>query len=370
MAQVRRRGKNKYTISIYLGRDEYGKRRYHYETFHGTLTQAKLRAAELEVKLKHHTGPKQAAMSLGKYLEMWLQKIKGTVTERTWETYEWHVRRLIPVVGHLQLYNLTALSLQDALQSLQGLSPRTMRGIYGTLKTALRQAVVWGILGTDITAGLRTPRMPRKQRHVLTSNELAQLLDAAKGYKHYLVIRLLALTGMRLGEVLGLKWGDIDFDKHTITVCRSVDTRRRRLKPEGDETKTISSARTFTLDAETLVLLRQKKQEEKVTPLNKDDTLIFGFGDKPMGEDAIRKTLARALKKAGLPKMRIHDLRHTSGSILLDQGVPLPVVSAWLGHSSTATTAAVYAHAVRNNNNVLNLSGADKKADKTQRSQN
>ncbi|HAG07015.1 MAG TPA: site-specific integrase, partial [Peptococcaceae bacterium] len=128
MAHVRRRGPNTYEIRVYLGRDAGGKKKYLIETFRGTRGQAQRRAAELEVLHRPRvSGPLKAAITLGEYLEKrWLPKAKAAVTERTGETYKWHVRRLLPAVGPLPLYGLTAGDLQDALESLQG-SPVTRR---------------------------------------------------------------------------------------------------------------------------------------------------------------------------------------------------------------------------------------------------
>lgn len=115
MAQIRRRGPNRYLISLYIGRDAEGKRKYHNEYFHGTKTEAQQRSAELHLTLKRKRGPAALAMTVADYLKNWLEKIKGTVEERTLETYTWHVKRLVPVVGHLQFYNLTAYELQEEL---------------------------------------------------------------------------------------------------------------------------------------------------------------------------------------------------------------------------------------------------------------
>lgn len=355
MARLERKGPNKYLIVIYLGRDAKGKRTYHREAFNGTLPQARLRAAELEAQLKKRAGPAKLSMTLGQYLDTWLTRIRGTVSERTWETYSWRVRRLKEALGRLPMHNLTAFALQEALAGLHGKAkPRTLRDMYSTLRTALRQAVAWGLLPSDPTPGLRTPKVPREEKKVLTAQELKKLLEAAKRYKHYLIIRLLALTGMRLGEALGLKWQDVDLEKGTLTVRRAADVRHRKLK----ETKTSSSERTLLLDAETVALLKaHRKAGGKVHSLAvRRNDLVFAAPDgRPVKESAVRKTLNRALAKAGLPHIRIHDLRHTAGSLLLDAGYSLPTVAAFLGHSSPATTAAVYAHAVRKGVNIAGL---------------
>lgn len=198
MAEIRRRGPNRYLIVVYLGRGTDGKRIRKCETFYGTRYQAELRGAELEVRYKRPGGPRGAAMTLEQYLRKWLFQIEGTVSERTLETYAWHVERLIPLIGSLPLYGLGAMQLQESLRDLEG-APATVKNIQGTLKTALRQAVAWDLIPSDPTLGLRCRRVPHKTRRVLQPEELDALLDAARDYKHYPVIRLLAGTGMRLG---------------------------------------------------------------------------------------------------------------------------------------------------------------------------
>jgi integrase len=310
-------------------------------------------------------------MNLGEYLDLWLERTRPpAVSERAWQTYEWHVRKLKAHAGHLPLYGLTAGVLQEALAGLFEELPSSARKIVGTLRTALRQAVAWGYLPSDPTVGLRTPRTPRRARAVLGPEEAARLLEALKGYRHGLVVRMLLLTGMRLGEALALRWSDIDFRKGTVTIRRSADTRNRKFK-ESEEPKTPAARRTLTLDPETLRMLEEHRRaaaKAKVSPLRRDDTPVFGPGHRPLGEDSVRRTLARALKKAGLPRMRVHDLRHSAGSILLDAGVPLAAVAAFLGHASPATTAAIYAHLVRQGRSVAEVLDADKKADKRRKS--
>jgi len=370
MAQIRKRGRG-FTISVYLGEGPDGKKRFYHETFYGTKVQARVRAAELEAELKKDRlfGPKPKGESLGEYLDRWLERVKGTVSERTWETYEWHVRRLKEAIGGLPLAGLTAGQLQDALAALEG-TPLTRKKIIGTLKTALRRAVAWGDIQDDPTKGLLLPRVPRKRYRVLAREDWVKLLEAAKGLKHYPLIRLLAVTGMRLGEALGLKWADVDFERGTVTVRRSVDVRKRRFKPEGDETKTPASERTVRLDRETLDVLAALKREQargRVAFLRQEDALVFGDGTRPMSEVKARLALKRALKRAGLPDIRLHDLRHTVASLLLDAGVSVTTVADLLGHSTPATTVGIYAHAVRGGRSAVDLLRSDKNSDKPER---
>ena len=352
MAEIRKKGDNKYLVVVYMGRNAEGKRIYEREVFNGTESQSKKWAQQWETDLKRRLGPTSMAMTVGEYLTIkWLPGIKNSVSDRTYETYAYHVRRLLPLVGRLPMYNITGIALQDALPKgcFGKVKPRTVKGFYGTLKTAFKQALAWGILSVDPTLGLRTPRTPKTKPKVLTVDELVRLLAAAKRYKYYLVIRLLALTGARLGEILGLHWSDVEFNKGTLTITRAADVRNRK---EKDDTYNEASPRN-KLDAETLALLADMR-DRKVKVISVTG-LIFHHEGRVVREDAIRRTMNYTLKRAGLEHTKLHALRHGAGSILLDEGKSLAAVSEFLGHSSTATTAAVYAHAVRQGESIARL---------------
>lgn len=356
---IRKRGTNTYTITIYIGR-EGGKRQYYYETFYGTLNKARHRAAELEVEIKSRYTQKGHKLTLNDYLDIWLESIKDNVTERTLKNYTWHVSKLKPIFNQLILHDIRPGDILLGIQSLEGISPRTKKDIYSTLRCALRQSVRLGYLKFDPSVGLKAPRVPRREEQILNHEELGHFLKLAKDYKHYPVIRMLAVTGMRLGEALGLKWKDIDVRKCTITIRRAVDCRKRIIK---NETKTASSMRTIKLDQETLnVLQRHKQSRNDVVNI---EGLIFQAEDgRPLREGAVRNCMNRILKKAGLKHIRIHDLRHTAGSILLDEGLSLAAVASFLGHSTPATTASIYAHTIRTGESIAKFIEADNKTDK------
>lgn len=369
MAQIRRRGPNRYTIVVYLGRDpETGKKLCHSETFYGTRPQAKLRAGELELSLKKkHSGSNIAKMTIGEYLDQWLVVTKETYGENTWTKNVWHVQRLKEVIGEIPLHKLSIPEVQHALQGISDVAPRTKRDFFDTLRTAIRQAVIWGFLGSDPLEGLRRPKVPRKEATVLTPKELYQLLEAAKGYRHYLIVRMLAVTGIRLGEVLGLKWVDVDFERNTLKIQRAANCRKRTLNVEP---KNFSSRRTIILDNDTIAELLKHKNRQVEQCIVNPDNLIFPAPDgRPAKESAVRKTVNRALRKAGLPHLKVHGFRHTAGSIKLDAGEGLSNVSAFLGHSSTATTAAIYAHAIRGGMSIANYLKSDNLSDQREQTQ-
>lgn len=352
MAQIRERKPNVFTISVYLGKDNDGKKKFHYETFKGKPRAAQQRANILEANKDSLKGAANQQMNLSRYFDFWLEKIRESVENRTWETYSWHIEKLKPLIGDLKLGETKVLNLQERLV-FEDLSARSIKGVCGTLRTAIRQAVVWELIDKDITLGLKTPKNTHKERRVLKPEELLLLMEAAKGYSHYALIRILAVTGMRLGEVAGLKWRDIDFERSTVTIQRSADTRKRQMK---EEPKTPGSRRRLLLDAETLEALKEHKksmEKTKVTRIRQDDEMVFHQNDRPVNGTMVRRALDRALKRAGLPHMRVHDLRHGAGSLMLDAGFSLPSVSSILGHSTPATTAAIYIHAVKTGTNVI-----------------
>lgn len=357
MAQVRRRGPNRYTISIYLGRDLEGKREYVHETFHGGPKDANKRAIQLEAELQKRIGSTKGPKTMEELMDQWLKHIQKTLYIRTYEKYVWHVERLKPIIGDLVLLKTRSLDLQTRLDNLNGLAQRTLKDLYSTVRSITKQALGWGILSVDISAGLRIPKAPRVDRDVLDKEELQALLEAAKGFKHYPVIYLLGVTGMRISEALGLKWKNVDLNKGTICIKQATDTVKRKVK---DEPKNVTSYRTIILDPDTFQLLKQLKQPG----VSKDQLVFTADQGRPLRYNAVRLTLVRALKKSNLRHIRIHDLRHGVGSILLDEGASVTTAANLLGQQP-ATFVGVYAQKLRTGQSISGFFHKDTTADKS-----
>jgi integrase len=243
-----------------------------------------------------------------------------------------------------------------------GLSPRTVHYTYAVLRSALAQAARGGLVHRNVAALVRPPRAARREAQALTAEEAQLLLDTARGTRYW-ALWVLALTlGLRRGELLGLRWADLDLDRRTVRVTRSVQRIGGRLVVE--EVKSETSRRTLPLPRITLDALREhrtRQHDERaaVGDLWQDHDLVFptslGTSADPRN---LRREFVRLLVRAGVgvdvvtsaggektvPRIRLHDLRHTCASLLLAQGVPARVVMEILGHSGIAITMNIYAH--------------------------
>ncbi|MGI6514865.1 MAG: tyrosine-type recombinase/integrase [Syntrophomonadales bacterium] len=346
---IKKRGENTWWIRIYLGRGSDGTPQYYHETFYAPLkSMAQERERELTKQMKHVAGPKRDIMTLNDWLDRWIEDTADSVSHGTLRGYKAHLRQLKPLLGDLILWELDANKLHERLRGrFDHLKPKTKRNIYATLKTAIKAGIDQKIIPSDALTGFKMPKVPKENRSTLSREEIRLLMNTCDGYKHGLVIRLLCVTGARVSEILGLTWESVDLERGTITIDQSVDIKERRQK---DDIKTANSRRTIELDVSTLQLLRLHHQSSKnttVRPLQRKKSLVFQAQDgRPLRYEAIRKTLRLALKKAGLPLIRVHDIRHSVITLLLDEGTPPILVAALVGQD-VATTVGRYAQKTR-----------------------
>ena len=348
---IKKRGKG-WLIKIYLGRDKDGKQKYYTETFYAPLkSMAQARERELKQKLEN-LGPKQGVKTLGEWLDLWLAEKQFQVDSNSWKTYVTYINKIKPAVSDTKLYELNGHELKRRISTyIEDIAPRTQKNIITTLKTAIRAGIEAKVIPQDALLGFGTVKVSRKDRPVLTREDLLRIAQLSERYRYGLVIRLLAVTGARLGEILGLTWDRIDFERNTITIDRTVDVSSRRLK---DDTKTPNSRRTIILDTETMSKLMEwkKQSHNKVISLKNQELVFKSLEGKPLHYGRIHKTFKTVLKQAGLPDMRIHDIRHSVVTLLLKEGVPPILVAALVGHN-VATTTSTYAQQVKISKSIL-----------------
>ncbi len=350
--QIIPRGKNKYLIRAYLGRDARGKRRYHNHTVQGTKKDAQryltkvLRDQDLGQFVEPSDRP------TGEYLDEWLETAVGPrVTARTVSDYKALINNhLKPALDDRKLSQLTVAEIQRHYNSLleKGLSARTVRYVHSVLHSALNQAVKWELLSRNPAKLIELPRQRAREMLVLSPQQLKAFLGVARTDRWYALWELLVATGLRPGEALGLRWNDLDGDR--IRVQRNL-VRHSDGSWELMDPKTPRARRTVTIPksvAATLQCHRKDQIEERLRAGEgyTDHRLIFAVGNgNPLDwRVVVQRHFNKIIEAAKLPRIRPYDLRHTYATLLLAAGENVKVVSEWLGHASAALTLDVYSH--------------------------
>jgi integrase len=263
------------------------------------------------------------------------------------------VRRYIrPALGNKKLVKLDARHVQALLRSKldEGLSPTTVRYTYAVLRRALKQAKRWRLVEHNVAEDVDPPRQIKQETKVLSSEQVRALLVAARGDRLESLYVLGVTVGLRQGELLGLRWDDVDLKTGKLKIDRQLQRRRDGsglalvpTKTGRGRTVRLGSAATKALKAH-----RQRQAEEKLKAgsLYPDHHLIFvtTIGTPLDAQNVVNRSFKPLLERAGLPPIRFHDLRHTCASLLLSKGINPKIVQECLGHSSITVTMDVYSH--------------------------
>lgn len=357
---LRKRSPGSWTIVIDLGRDINGKRRQKWETVKGTKKEANQRLTELLRQYDTGTYLDPQKMTVAGYLKAWLRDYaEPNVSTKTYIRYESIcVKHLTPALGRLQLQKLQPLHIQEyyneALKSGRvdgkgGLAAQTVKHHHRVLAEAMKKAVNWQLINVNPCDAVDAPKPEKKEMRALDERESATLLDISKGTRLYIPILIALTTGLRRGELIGLKWSDIDLTMKTLSINRTIEqTSKSGIVEKTPKTK--RSRRSIALASLTVSAIKELKQEHsklrlKLGPAFQDNGYLFINEDGTLwGPDAFTKAFRWLLDKTDIGYVRFHDLRHSHASQLLKQGINPKVVSERLGHSSIAITMDTYSH--------------------------
>ena len=317
--------------------------------------------AEVKEKLKIAIQETQALdqtkvgkYTVGEWMEVWFEdyaKIK--VRPSSHQTYKGYIENHIkPNIGDIPLEKLTTLDLQrlyktllargrvDRLESKgqpRGLSPKTVRNIHQILSSALKLAQEQRIILANPAEGCALPKTEHREMKTLPVEQLQSFLREAKDSGVFELYYLELATGLRRGELLGLKWEDIDLEHGDLRVRRQI----ARINGQVVEAplKTKNAYRTLPLAEDTISILKEQKKRVGSSPW-----VFPSATGGPISPDSVLHMLHRVLKRAGLPQVRFHDLRHTFATLALQNGVDIKTVSGMLGHFSAGFTLDTYAH--------------------------
>jgi len=349
--QIVGRGRHRWLVRVFLGRDrETRKRQYHSRTVRGSVRHAQ---TYLNKVLREHDLGRQLQgvdITLNEYLDRWLETAaKPRLREKSYRSYESLMRRYVrPPLGPRNLAAICPLDVQTVYQQLveRGLSPRTIRYTHSVFRSSMRQAIRWRLLAEDPTNGAQLPRQRRRELRVLTAEQSRSFLETAMQTAYGPVFAIALTTAARPSEYLALKWQDINWERGTVSITRTLE------RVSGAwcfaETKRARSRRVIKLQGWVLELLKHlSKTNPKSTcsgSCGVADLIFTTPSGQPIHADKLATKIKPILQKASLPMMRLYDLRHTGATLALAAGVPPKVVSEQLGHASAAFTLDIYSH--------------------------
>ena len=291
---------------------------------------------------------------LGEYLDQWLRDVaRPSVREWTYRGYEVHVRcHIKPLLGHIPLDRLAPADVQYFLNGklATGLSPKTVRYMRGTLRTALHQAVRWNLIATNAAAMVDGPRIEPYEYKPFSRLEARRFLAAVRGHRLEALYTVALAMGLRQGEALGLRWQDVDLDLGYIRLNRQLQRFHGRF--ELVQLKTARSRRTLVMPPVVAKALRAHRDRQIGDQRNNSAVwnelgLVFTRADgKPLDGTVVSHQFHRILDRAELPQRRFHDLRHSCATLLIAQHVSPRVVMEILGHSQIGVTMNTYAHVI------------------------
>ncbi len=303
--------------------------------------------------------PPREKLRLGEFVQGWLEdSVRHSLTLRTYQEYGRILRLyVLPTLGKTLLEKLQPSHLQKLYSDLldhggqqgKGLSPKTVRDTHVVLHQALDQAVRQGLANRNVADLIDPPKVPRAQVKAFSQDEQTALLEAAKGTRWETLLKLGLVTGMRIGEMLGLQWSNVDLVTDVVRVERKLN-RDRTLGPP----KTDAGKRPISIGKQTVEMLQRHRVEQLKQKLAAGpnweqrreyrDLVFTNQQGGPLDYNNVMRGYYALLEKAGLEKSGIHRLRHTNASIWLKEGIHPKKVQSRLGHSSIGMTMDTYSH--------------------------
>lgn len=360
---IRERSLGSFELRYFLGSDPAtGKRKYATATVKGSQKDAEreLRRLLRSLDTGEHVEPSRLAVR--DWLASWLDAVRQEVSPKTHERYSEIVNHfLAPALGNLQLTKLAPVHIQNTYNALVeggrrdgksgGLAPRTRRHIHRILSAALARAVEQQLIARNPAEVFRRrlPKVEHRAMTTLTAEQSAQLLDAVRHSHIYWPVLIALTTGVRRGEVLALRWRNVDLDRGSMRIVESLEQTKTGLRFKSPKT---DRARAVTLPAFVVGELRRLKREQAEAFLRlgvrqTGETLVCARTDgEPLQPQSLTHEFPRFLVRLGpdFPRVRFHDLRHSHATQLLLAGVHPKVAQERLGHSTITTTLDLYSH--------------------------
>jgi integrase len=358
---IRRRGERSWEIKFDLGvNPTTGERETRYVSVKGTKREAQAELNRLLNRRNEGTYVDPTKMTVAEYLEHWLAvDVDRRLAAKTATRHRGIIQHnIIPHIGTLPLRKLAPVHIEALEAKLQqsgrqrhrdkrgpALTAQTVLHVHRTLSQALEHAVKTEVLFRNPALQVRPPRPPGQEIKILTKPEIARVLRACEGRGLYLPVLVAVTTGVRRGELFGLRWSDLDLAKAKLSVNRSLEWRDSKAAFKAPKTK--GSRRTITLPTFTAQALKAHKTEQATERLRlglgKPDLVFTRADGEPVSLDYVSRTFGEVIAELGVTPITFHGLRHTHISHQLMDGVHVKVISERAGHASVSITLSVYA---------------------------
>lgn len=314
-----------------------------------TKTEAK------KVYLKYKSEPyRETSNELFRNLiTKWFDTVyKNSVAETTAETRWYSIRKhILPHFGNVPINKITTKTIDEFYYKKldEGLSPKTIKDFHNTLRNVFNQGVKWSLVVNNPVLNATPPKIEKKEMKIWNKEETDRFINYILGKENEAFYLLAIYTGMRRGELLGLKWEDIDFENRKIRIQRSL----ARITGKGlvlGDVKTRNSRRTISIPPFVVASLKRHKEQQedrkrKLQGIYNDQDMVFtSYNGNFKDPDNILREFKSHIKKAGVPEITLHDLRHLHSTMLLKIGINPKIVSERLGHSSIDVTMDIYSH--------------------------
>lgn len=319
-----------------------------------TRKEVSAKLAKMQESSRSGIAATPGRLTVKTFLESWMRDVQEPrLSPATYQTYEGYIRNhIVPALGSKPLGQLTASDLREFLgaKSREGKSAATVKQIHAIIRSALQHAMREDLVPRNVAKLVVVSNPARQEVEPLTPVEAKQLLRAAKGHDWEALWTLYIGLGLRRGEALGLRWGDVDLENGRLRVVQSLQRSRGELRLKSPKTDT--SRRRVVVPSFCIDALRRHQSSERVKlaslglPIDPTTLVFTSQAGTPIEPRNVNRAFEALLKKAKLRRVKLHDLRHTCASLLLAEGVAPRVVMELLGHSAIAVTMNTYSHVI------------------------
>ena len=354
-AFIRKRNKNYIVYLEYLDKDSNKRKQKNMGSF-SKKKDATIRLTEVKNDLHKDDLSLPNNHTVRTFLEDFLSKHKHNISITTYNCYRRICNKYIfTILGEYNLQELKPIYLQNYFDDLIGiLSPQTLKLHFNILNLAFKKASRLKLINENPLEFVELPRAKKFRNDIYNTEDMIELLRVSRGTEMELYVLLATGLGLRISEILGLTWDNIDFEDNLITIDK-ISVRNER-KVILKSPKTESSERTISAPLEITNSLKKLKKKQLELKLqgklkNKENLIFFDKNEQPIAQDVVSKKFKKFLQQNNLHHIRFHDLRHSHVTLLINSKIPIKVISERVGHSNINTTLNIYAHTLKEMDN-------------------